>query len=1023
MTPLRNRIVHGVKRIRRKLQRPLLSVIIPAYNEEDTIERAVRSALNQKVDNIEVLVVDDMSTDNTRSVVTSLAKRDRRVKLLSTETNSGPGRARNIGVAAANGRFLAFVDADDRVLPNAYKRMLATIQKTGSQFVSGRYVREGASGTSGVALSQRVHRKQRLTTNLAAVPEVLEEAVLWNKIYNTNFWNQAVGKIPEDRNYEDQEPAIRAAVEADTFDVVDYDVYAWALPEGEITRSQSKASIDDLKSRVLVIEALVDLSNGMPAEAKELLRRTILGRDLVMYLELVPYTSDEYWDLLHRITRRMFEELSPDSLSDIPFRERMLAYLGAYGAREDIEEFLGATLEFGQNPYWQKESDSHWLAAAPYFEDFSRPIPQTIRILGPNDWKVRSRTWSSHWTKEGTLSLHGYAYIPGVRPDYWTNRTINLLAETGETLWSQSLKLQTDEWPDIEVNDALTSYVRSGFNTQIPVPPPEAGVCTLEVVIEIDGSVYRSALVYPDSEVSSQVKQLEGAYAYAFRGSQNLLSLKTETNVPATKPSSETSQEARVQLSRVDLEGNIVKLSGTLDKTGHLPDPSSFEVALIGSGANVILASKLDDGGDWTAHFDLADAQVPSSGMFLRWRASEVDMKDDSESSVWKDIEPIRAVASTSPRYLLGVARALKVARLSGNSVGFTPGPPLTLYEKSRYGKRQMSISKAPALRDAVVFDSFTGKVPTDNPLGVLEQVDAGTLDPDLSSALPTGFQGWPRYWSVTDGTVRTPEGVEPIYAGTQHWFDVIRSARLLITNNHLPPYFVKTPGQFWLQTWHGTPLKRLLFDAPRNGTSVQYRRLMTRQVPGWDLLLAQDDQAAEDLSRSMRYQGRILVTENPRNARLFVPGLREQTRKRLGIPEDRYVILYAPTWAPTNTDPLHPKNHILDPAELAEETGALVLVRAHHMTPTRVTEDNDVIDVSEEPRIEDLMVASDALVSDYSSVFFDYALLGRPMYADTVVREQQQSLGVQPCRSGPTKIQNLSRLRKSSWPVPRVRL
>ena len=979
-----NRLSRGVRRIRRRLQRPILSVVIPAYNAEDTIERAIRSALNQGVDNIEVIVVDDESTDDTRLVVSSLAQRDRRVKLLATGTNSGPGRARNQGVAAAKGRFVTFIDADDRALPNAYKRMLRTIQRTGSQFISGRYVRDGSAGVTSTALSQRVHREERLATNLTAFPEILEEPVLWNKIYDTEFWRRAVGEIPEDRNYEDQEPAIRAASGATTFDVVDYDVYAWSLPDGKSSRSQSKATIEDLKSRALVVGELIALTDAMPPRAANLMRQTILGRDLPMYIELVPYTSDEYWEELQSLTRRIYTQTPVDSITSIPFRERVFAYLGAYGTREDIETFVGATVEFGKNPSWQQEPSGHWAAHAPYFDEFSRPIPWTIRRLGPNDWKVRSSVWSAYWNNEGSLELQGYAYVPGLETSAWSHRAITLISEAGDVLWSQRLPTKASEWVDVEANDALTTYVDSAFAASVP-PPPESGrTCTVEITITVGARRVRSTLEYPVSEVSRQKQYRGQTSTCAEKGKREELTLQTEA-LPHEASGSPTSRDrSNMELTSVTVSGNIVELAGSLPvprSTGAVP---TTQLALIGSGFEIELPVMVRNGKHWTARLDLSCPTVPSAGMFLRWRYSSMPPQPENDGATrpnWHYVAPVRAIAPSCPVLLQGRARALTIARFHGSSVGLTPGPPLTEKEKSRNWRRGMSESQFPPLRDAVVFDSFTGKTPTDNPLGVLEQMDSGTLDAELSSALPKDFESWPRYWSVVDGTIPVPEGVEPIYEGTRRWFDVIRSARLLVTNNHLPQYFVKSPGQFWLQTWHGTPLKLLLFDAPRNATSAQYRRLMTQQVADWDLLLAQDHQAGENLSAAMGYSGPIIVAEYPRNSRLFVSGLRELTRKRLGIPDGKHVILYAPTWQ-QNTDREHPKSHVLDPVALAKQTGALMLVRAHHMTPTRVANDTNIIDVSEEPRIEDLMVASDALISDYSSIFFDYALLDRPMYS-----------------------------------------
>ncbi len=103
----------------------LVSVIISAYNAAATIERAVGSVLAQSHQNLEVVVVDDGSTDATREILDALAKRDDRVRLLDPKPNAGVSSSRNRGLAAARGEWIAFLDADDQYLPHRLATLLA----------------------------------------------------------------------------------------------------------------------------------------------------------------------------------------------------------------------------------------------------------------------------------------------------------------------------------------------------------------------------------------------------------------------------------------------------------------------------------------------------------------------------------------------------------------------------------------------------------------------------------------------------------------------------------------------------------------------------------------------------------------------------------------------------------------------------------------------------------------------------------------------------------------------------------
>lgn len=102
---------------------PRVSVVIPAYNRERTLLRAVRSVLDQSFRDLELIVVDDASTDDTRTVVEGLA--DTRVRCVSHDRNRGAAAARNTGIRAARGDYVAFLDSDDEWLPHKLEVQMA----------------------------------------------------------------------------------------------------------------------------------------------------------------------------------------------------------------------------------------------------------------------------------------------------------------------------------------------------------------------------------------------------------------------------------------------------------------------------------------------------------------------------------------------------------------------------------------------------------------------------------------------------------------------------------------------------------------------------------------------------------------------------------------------------------------------------------------------------------------------------------------------------------------------------------
>ena len=113
-----------------------VSVVIPVYNLEDYIERCLRSVMCQSYRDLQIIVVDDGSTDGSGKIVERLAAEDDRILFLS-QSNAGVGAARNTGIDAATGKYLTFVDGDDTISPNYIRRYVRRMRETGAQMLVG----------------------------------------------------------------------------------------------------------------------------------------------------------------------------------------------------------------------------------------------------------------------------------------------------------------------------------------------------------------------------------------------------------------------------------------------------------------------------------------------------------------------------------------------------------------------------------------------------------------------------------------------------------------------------------------------------------------------------------------------------------------------------------------------------------------------------------------------------------------------------------------------------------------------
>ena len=231
--------------------------------------------------------------------------------------------------------------------------------------------------------------------------------------------------------------------------------------------------------------------------------------------------------------------------------------------------------------------------------------------------------------------------------------------------------------------------------------------------------------------------------------------------------------------------------------------------------------------------------------------------------------------------------------------------------------------------------------------------------------------------WVVnTHGAQTVPEGVEYVMAGTHDYYDVIARAKWFVNNVNFPNNLVKREGTVHVMTHHGTPLKRMGLDQTRRGAPALLRRCAR-----WDFSISQNAFTTPIWERTypMRYES--LEVGYPRNDVLVNAGDDEVERIRaeLGIANGRKAVLYAPT----HREYLDGYVPMLDLSALSHGLGGdwLLLARAHYFYDSAELHGREgVLDVSAHPSIEELCLAADVLVTDYSSIMFDYAALDRPI-------------------------------------------
>ena len=974
----------------RGVHRPRLSVIVRAAGAGPHLEGAIRSVLNQTFRDLEVLVVVGPGADALSSgeqVATGLSARDRRVRVVSCDPDdhrgAGPDGWLDTALKRARGGLVTVIDGGDGMVAGACQSMVQCLERSGSDVVVARS--RSLTPATGAGPGAGPPRAPRLAQPLARVPEAVEELVAGAVMARRRLW--APPRRPRVlRAPTVSLPARTLAVllAATRMDVLDEEVYTWRA--GSAARGLS-ADTDPI-GLLAEVDALAQLAADAPEAVRRRLVTGRLSRDLVRLAEAAHREGSDFSSRLRRIARRALADADDLVWEAVGLLDRLVLWLliqdEPAGAVE-LEELIGRRCEdLGHLPL---TIEAGTVRPEPALLE-GAPVPRRLTEIRNADLRLHVGVDAVRWLGPRTLEVRGCAWVWGLDPGMIDRPTVEVVDETGRVRGRAQADRCEAPRADLEAGDPWRSYLTSGIVVRLQV---EAGRPSwFRVVTRVAGREMRAWMPQPAGSSRRHLAPPETGQHLEARGQRGLLQV-------APAPSGIRGSEARpggeidvvLLCARLDTDATL-ELSGTV-----APAPDGLDIVLGGRAAEaraMTVPAILAPGGGWSASIDLADPDVELATYPLSWStvsqdepgnrikgaclagegidgpATEVPIAAAPTSSAAEPDSDVTGADAGRP------ARRARILTRTDGSVAVAVIPPLTPGERSRRGHRLLIEREAGPLRPGVFLESFGGRSAGDNPAAICEDLAAHGV-------------GAPLWWSVVDGTVRVPAGARPVVVGSPQWVEALRTSRVIVTNDHLPSWFSKREGQYLLQTWHGTPIKKLLHDAPR-AVTLRYRRLMDRQVPQWDLLLAQSPQAGRRLQQALGYRGPVRVGEYPRNVRLLGGAeVRRRVRHELGIAPGQPVILYAPTWR----ESLRPSTGAagcaaahrpgpvgaLDGPRLAELLDAVVLMRSHHMNRAGCVP--GMIDVSGYPSVEELMLAADILVSDYSSIFFDFALTGKP--------------------------------------------
>ncbi|MGW3112645.1 bifunctional glycosyltransferase/CDP-glycerol:glycerophosphate glycerophosphotransferase [Streptomyces sp. NPDC001091] len=299
---------------------------------------------------------------------------------------------------------------------------------------------------------------------------------------------------------------------------------------------------------------------------------------------------------------------------------------------------------------------------------------------------------------------------------------------------------------------------------------------------------------------------------------------------------------------------------------------------------------------------------------------------------------------------------------------------------KTAYNRLYRLHLRRPVDENLAVYAAYWNRGVACNPAAIYEK--AKELAPNVHGV-----------WVIKKDAVDTvPAGVDYVVANSPRYWEVMARAKYLVNNVNFPNDIVKRPDQVHLQTHHGTPLKQMGIDQqkyPAAAKNMSFGKMLER-ADKWDLSLTSNRHSSEIWERVYPCAFEGVEYGYPRNDVYYRATAEDVVRIRaeLGIEPGKTAILYCPTVRD------YQKGYVprIDLERFCRELGPdhVVLVRTHYFYGSdprleALQERGLIKDVSKYPVVEDLCLAADALITDYSSIMFDYACLDRPIvtYAD----------------------------------------
>lgn len=290
----------------------LVSVIIPVYNVAPYLNEALDSVVNQSYNNLEILIIDDGSKDNSGQICDEYSKKDERIRVIHQE-NKGLSAARNVGLDLMTGDVVVFLDADDAYDPNYVKLLIEALNQEKADCVVCRFTvhrttkkmvvtgREKMNPQIGVGSYDKV-------SSLNAIIDGRINISTWNKMYRRELWNAI--RFPDGHVFEEQKTILEIFDHCNKVYIIDRPLYLYRKRPGSISDTVSVSNMSDYISAYSYVEYFVKkhtpevfLQNQV-----EKVRRETIEKFLSVYLISYKQTGNEWTDFCEKLRKQIIEK-------------------------------------------------------------------------------------------------------------------------------------------------------------------------------------------------------------------------------------------------------------------------------------------------------------------------------------------------------------------------------------------------------------------------------------------------------------------------------------------------------------------------------------------------------------------------------------------------------------------------------------------------------------------------------------------------------------------------------------------